>query len=68
MNFKEIIELIDKVADRGIASLEIEQAGMKLRIEGKGAPAAVSHAVAPAVAAVPTTAPAAGAAAATQFA
>ena len=37
MNFKEILELIDKVADRGIAGIEIEQAGTKLRIEGKHA-------------------------------
>ena len=35
MNFKEILELIDKVAERGIAAVEIEQAGTKLRIEGK---------------------------------
>ena len=35
MNFKEILQLIDKVADRGIAVLEIEQAGVKIRIEGK---------------------------------
>ena len=35
MNFKEILQLIDKVADRGIAALEIEQAGVKIRIEGK---------------------------------
>ena len=35
MNFKEILQLIDKVADRGIATLEIEQAGVKIRIEGK---------------------------------
>ncbi len=40
MNFKEILELIDKVADRGIAGLEIEQAGTKVRIEGKAAPRA----------------------------
>ncbi len=37
MNFKEILELIDKVADKGIAGVEIEQAGTKLRIEGKPA-------------------------------
>ena len=43
MNFKEILELIDKVADRGIASLEIEQAGVKLRIEGKSAGPQVVH-------------------------
>ena len=35
MNFKEILELIDKVADKEISSLEIEQAGTKLKIEGK---------------------------------
>jgi acetyl-CoA carboxylase biotin carboxyl carrier protein len=35
LNFKEILELIDKVADRGIAGIEIEQAGTKLRIDGK---------------------------------
>ena len=55
MNFKEILELIDKVADRGIASLEIEQAGMKLRIDGKGTPPAVQHAV---VSTLPVAAPA----------
>ena len=43
MNFKEILELIDKVADRGIATLEVEQAGMKLRIEGKIAGPQVVH-------------------------
>lgn len=37
MNFKEILELIDKVSDSGISSVEIEQAGTKLRIEGKQA-------------------------------
>ena len=35
MNFKEILELIDKVADSGISSVEIEQAGTKVRVEGK---------------------------------
>ena len=44
MNFKEILELIDKVADRGIATLEVEQAGMRLRIEGKSAGPQVMHA------------------------
>jgi acetyl-CoA carboxylase biotin carboxyl carrier protein len=43
LNFKEILELIDKVADRGIAGLEIEQAGMKIRIEGKTAGPQVLH-------------------------
>ncbi|HKR65536.1 MAG TPA: acetyl-CoA carboxylase biotin carboxyl carrier protein [Thermoanaerobaculia bacterium] len=35
MNFKEILELIDKVADSGISAVEVEQAGTKVRIEGK---------------------------------
>ena len=63
MNFKEILELIDKVAERGIVSLEIEQAGTKLRIEGKSAPPApqVIHSYvgekseAPLISAVPLT-------------
>lgn len=43
MNFKEILELIDKVADRGIAAIDIEQAGTKIRIEGKTAGPQVFH-------------------------
>ena len=43
MNFKEILELIDKVAERGIAGVEIEQAGTKIRIEGKSAQPQVIH-------------------------
>ncbi len=43
MNLKEILELIDKVADRGIAGVEIEQAGTKVRIEGKSAQPQVIH-------------------------
>ena len=43
MNFKEILELIDKVAESGIGSVEVEQAGTKVRIEGKSAPAPVHH-------------------------
>ena len=39
MNFKEILELIDKVASSGIAGLEVEQAGTKIKIEGTHAPA-----------------------------
>ena len=41
MNFKEILELIDKVAESGIGSVEVEQAGTKVRIEGKNTPAPV---------------------------
>jgi len=61
LNFKEILELIDKVADRGIAALEIEQAGMKLRIDGKSAGPQVTHTYADhkaAVMAAPALAPA----------
>jgi acetyl-CoA carboxylase biotin carboxyl carrier protein len=35
LNFKEILELIDKVAGSGIGAVEVEQAGTKVRIEGK---------------------------------
>ncbi len=35
MNFKEILELIDKVSESGIGVVEVEQAGTKVRIEGK---------------------------------
>jgi acetyl-CoA carboxylase biotin carboxyl carrier protein len=41
LNFKEILELIDKVAESGIGSVEVEQAGTKVRIEAKSAPAPV---------------------------
>ena len=46
MNFKEILELIDKVADRGIAAVEVERAGTRVRIEGKSyqPPASVTRA------------------------
>ena len=32
---KEIVELMDHVADRGLGLLEIESAGMRLKIEGR---------------------------------
>jgi acetyl-CoA carboxylase biotin carboxyl carrier protein len=49
LNLKEILELIDKVAERGIAAVEVEQAGTRLRIEGKFAPPQqVIHHAAPA--------------------
>jgi acetyl-CoA carboxylase biotin carboxyl carrier protein len=38
VNFKEILELIEKVAALEIGELEIEQAGTKLRIQGKPSP------------------------------
>ena len=40
MNFKEIVELIEKVAELGVGEVEIEQAGTKLRIQGKPTPPA----------------------------
>jgi acetyl-CoA carboxylase biotin carboxyl carrier protein len=38
LKFQEILELIDKVAEHGIGSVEIEQAGTKVKIEGKSSP------------------------------
>ena len=43
LNFKEIVELIEKVAQHGIASLEIERAGTRIRIEGKSSQPQVIH-------------------------
>jgi acetyl-CoA carboxylase biotin carboxyl carrier protein len=45
LNFKEILELIDKVADRGIAVVEVERAGTKVRIEGISAQPRVIHSI-----------------------
>jgi len=47
MNVKEIKELVDMVARRGLAGLEVERAGFRLRIEGPRheTARAVSHAV-----------------------
>jgi acetyl-CoA carboxylase biotin carboxyl carrier protein len=68
LNFKEILELIDKVAESGIASVEVEQAGTKVKIEGMHAGPQVVHsygdtAPQPAMpAAAPASAPAAASA------
>ncbi|MEO8378299.1 MAG: acetyl-CoA carboxylase biotin carboxyl carrier protein [Acidobacteriota bacterium] len=43
MKFQEILELIDKVAERGIHSVEIEQSGTKVKIEGKSSQPQVFH-------------------------
>ena len=43
MKFQEILELIDKIAESGIASVEIEQSGTKLKIEGKTTQPRVIH-------------------------
>jgi acetyl-CoA carboxylase biotin carboxyl carrier protein len=61
LNFKEILELIDKVADRGISGVEIEQAGLKVRIDGKSSEPQVIHSYSgerPAAAPTPPPAPA----------
>ena len=43
MKFQEILELIDKVAERGIHSVEIEQSGTKVKVEGKSSQPQVFH-------------------------
>ena len=43
MKFQEILDLIDKVAESGIHSVEIEQSGTKIKIEGKGSQSHVFH-------------------------
>src|SRR5713226_6305066 len=53
LSFKEIRDLIDLVAERGLSGLEIEQAGFRIRIEGvrpmvADSNGSVPHAVAPA--------------------
>ena len=63
MNLKDILELIDKVADRGLGAVEVEQAGTRLRIEGKSAPPAPVVHAATAALAPPMPQPAAHAAA-----
>ncbi len=44
LTFKEILELIDRVADRGIGAVEVESAGIRVRVEGKRIEPAVVHA------------------------
>jgi acetyl-CoA carboxylase biotin carboxyl carrier protein len=56
LSFKEIRDLIDLVAERGLSGLEIEQTGFRIRIEG--ARAAGNGTVTPASAALGTGAPA----------
>ena len=43
MKHSEILELIDRVAERGIASIEVEQAGTRVKIEGKSSQPRVIH-------------------------
>jgi acetyl-CoA carboxylase biotin carboxyl carrier protein len=46
LSFKEIRELVDLVTERGLAGLEIERSGFRLRIEGRRPLAAEAPAVA----------------------
>ena len=62
LSFKEIRELIDLVSERGLAAIEIEQAGFRVRIEGvrtstNGASIPASAAAPAALAAAESAAP-----------
>jgi acetyl-CoA carboxylase biotin carboxyl carrier protein len=49
LSLKEIRELVDLVTERGLAGLEIERSGFRLRIEGRRLEAPAPAAAAPAV-------------------
>ena len=55
LTFEQIKELMELVAARGLAGLEVDRSGFHLKIEGKAAarPAAVAAAPAPASAGAP---------------
>ncbi|MEP6801430.1 MAG: acetyl-CoA carboxylase biotin carboxyl carrier protein [Acidobacteriota bacterium] len=62
LSFKEIRELIDLVSERGLAALEIEQGGFRVRIEGvrtaangDSAPVSAAAALPPSDAALPAS-------------
>ncbi len=57
LSFKEIRELIDLVSERGLAALEIEQSGFRVRIEGVGSSGNGGPAAAAAPAALPAAEP-----------
>jgi len=57
LSFKEIKELIDLVSERGLAGIEIERAGFRLRVEGRFAREAGNGAAQPAPAPPPAAAP-----------
>jgi acetyl-CoA carboxylase biotin carboxyl carrier protein len=61
LSFKEIRELIDLVAERGLAGLEIERSGFRLRIEGSR-PAVANGNAGAAAESGPYSVPAAGSA------
>lgn len=56
LSLKEIRELVDLVSERGLAGLEIERSGFRLRIEGRRPLAVEAPAFAPAVAVLPSAA------------
>ena len=67
LSFKEIKELIDLVSERGLAGLEIERSGFRLRIEGSRpavATGAVGAPAEPPTPALPAASPVSGAPAA----
>lgn len=68
MNVKEIKELVDLVARKGLAGLEVERAGFRLRIEGapahRGTPVFARAVIEPVAAEAPALPPAVPAAAA----
>ena len=57
LSLKEIRELIDLVTERGLAGLEIERAGFRLRIDGPRPPAAAEAPSVPATAAASLASP-----------
>jgi acetyl-CoA carboxylase biotin carboxyl carrier protein len=64
LTFKEILELIDRVAERGISAVEVESAGTRVRVEGKKAEIAPARSAEQPSVAAPAAAPAAQASAA----
>ena len=54
LSFKEIKDLIDLVAERGLSALEVEQTGFRIRIEG--ARVAAGNGTAPAAESLPSPA------------
>jgi acetyl-CoA carboxylase biotin carboxyl carrier protein len=58
LSFKEIKELIDLVAERGLAGIEVERAGFRLRVEGRPKPRMETSEAASAAASAPPFSPA----------
>jgi acetyl-CoA carboxylase biotin carboxyl carrier protein len=57
LSFKEIRDLIELVAERGLSALEIEQTGFRIRIEGVRSAAAASDAALPSAPTTPSSVP-----------